>query len=285
MASGRRSSIRPGFGTALHARLSLLDAGLIAIVPLVLVWVFRLPVDVRHAYALDYTAPTLVTMYASHFVHLTADHLVANLVGYLLIVSTAYVLCLLGDRRRTFRIAFPSFLLALPLGLSTLNFVFLRNAVGYGFSGVVMGYFGLLTLSLFGYIERRTSMDGGIRNAPVVFFLSIAVISVALAPATGASVSVGVAALLTCVLYGRHLLGTGRPLARLRTGLGAAPPGYVELGAIGTLLLFGYPFLAFPADPFQDGTVVNLYTHLLGYALGFISVYTFQVLPWTTASR
>lgn len=285
MASGRRSAIRPGFGTTLHARSSLLDASLIALVPLVLVGVFTLPAEVREAYVLDYAAPTLVAMYASHFVHLTAEHLVANLAGYLLVVSTAYVLSLLGDRRRTFRVAFPSFLLALPFGLSVLNMLFFRNAVAYGFSGVVTGYFGLLALSLFGYLERRTSIDGGIRHAPVTFFLGIAAIAVAIAPATRASVGIAAAALVVCGLYGRDLLGAGRPLGRLRSGLGAAPPGYLELGALGTLLLFGYPFIAFPADPFQGGAVVNLDTHLLGYALGFISAYTFQVLPWTSVGR
>ena len=131
--------------------------------------------------------------------------------------------------------------------------LFFRNAVAYGFSGVVTGYFGLLALSLFGYLERRTSIDGGIRHAPVTFFLGIAAIAVAIAPATRASVGIAAAALVVCGLYGRDLLGAGRPLGRLRSGLGAAPPGYLELGALGTLLLFGYPFIAFPADPFQGG--------------------------------
>lgn len=285
MASGRRSAIRPGFGTALHARSSLLDAGLIAAVPLVLVAVFTLPVGVREAYVLDYTDPTLATMYASHFVHLNAQHLAANLAGYAFVVPTAYLLCLLGDRRRTFRVAFLAFLLALPFGLSGLNLVFFRRAVAYGFSGVVMGYFGLLALALFGYVARRTDVAGGDRHAPVAFFAGIATISVALAPASRASGGVSVAALLLCGLYGHALLDLGTPLSRLRTGLSESPPGYLELGAVGTLLFFGYPFIAFPADPFQGGTVVNLYTHLLGYALGFISAYTFQVLPGTDAGR
>jgi len=46
-----------------------------------------------------------------------------------------------------------------------------------------------------------------------------------------------------------------------------------------------YPFVAFPADPFQDGAVVNLYTHLFGFAIGFIAAYTFQMLPWTAGGR
>ncbi|WP_254838234.1 hypothetical protein [Natronomonas marina] len=277
MASGRRSAIRLGFGTTLHARSSLFDAGLIVAVPFVLIAVFTLPAGVRESYALEYTDPTLVTMYASHFVHLNVQHLAANLAGYAFLVPTAYLLCLLGDRRRTFRVAFPAFLLALPFGLSGLNLVFFRQAVAYGFSGVVMGYFGLLTLSLFGYAESRTNLAGGDRHAPVAFFVGIAAIAGALAPASRASAAVAAASLLLCGLYARTLLDLGVPLARFRSGLAESPPGYLELGAVGTLLFFGYPFIAFPADPFQGGTVVNLYTHLLGYALGFISVYTFRM--------
>ncbi len=279
MASGRRSEIRPGFGAVLHDRSSLLDAGLIVVVPLVLVGVFALPAGVREAYVLDYTEPTLVTAYTAHFVHHAETHLATNLVGYAVIVPTAYLLCLFADRRRLFRAAFVSFLLALPFGLSALNLLFARRAVTYGFSGVVMGYFGLLTLALFCYVERRAGVAAGERHAPAVFFLGAAVIGAAVAPTTSAGAAVAVAALLVVGLYARGLVGAADPLARLRSGLVGAQPGHLELCTVGTLLFLGYPLVAFPADPFRGGAVVNLYTHILGYALGFISAYGFRVLP------
>lgn len=285
MASGRRSALHPGFGTALHSRSSLLDACLLAAVPLVLVAVFSTSPGVRDGLVLDYGEPTLLTMYTSHFVHQSAGHLLANLAGYALIVPTAYLCFLLADRRRLFRVSFLSFLIALPVGLSALNLVFFRRAVAYGFSGVVMGYFGLLALGLFLYLADRATVPVSDRHAPVAFFIGIAVISVALAPATGASLGIAAAALLGAVLYLRHLTGLLGSVRRLHSGIGATPPGYMELGAVGTLLFLGYPFIAFPADPFQGGAVVNLYTHLLGYALGFISAYTFQVLPGAGTDR
>lgn len=285
MASGRRSALHPGFGTTLHARSSLLDATLLAAVPLLLIAVFTLPAGTREAFVLEYAEPTLVTMYASHFVHRSAGHLAANLAGYAVIVPTAYLLSLLAGRRHLFRVSFLSFLVALPFGLSALNLVFFRPAVAYGFSGVVMGFFGLLALSLYVYLADRANGTAGDRHAPVAFFLGIATIGVALAPATRASVGIAAAAVLACVLYLRHLPGVWGAVDRLWTGFATTPPGYLELGAVGTLLLVGYPFIAFPADPFQGGTVVNLYTHLLGYALGFISAYTFLVLPGTGTGR
>ncbi len=285
MASGRETTLYPNLGTTLHARSSLLDAGLLAAVPFVLLAVFTLPAGTRDAYVLEYAEPTLTTMYASHFVHKTPSHLAANLAGYAVVVPAAYLCCLLAGRRRLFRIAFVSFLVALPLGLSALNLVFFRDAVGYGFSGVVMGYFGLLALSLYAYVADRAAAGVADRYAPVAFFLGVATICVAISPTSDASLWIGAAAVAACGLYARHLPGVVAAVDRLHTGFAGMPPGYLELGAVATLLFFGYPFVAFPADPLQGEAVVNLYTHLLGFALGFISVYSFQHLPGTAGGR
>jgi hypothetical protein len=281
MASGRRSALYPGFGTTLHARSSLVDAGFLAAVPLVLLAVFTLPTGTREEYVLRYADPTLSTMYASHFVHKTPTHLAANLAGYAAVAPTAYLCCLLADRRRLFRVAFVAYLLVLPFALSALNLLYFQRAVAYGFSGVLLGFFGLLTLALYLYAADRAGAADGGRHAPVVFFFGIATICVAVAPATRATLGVAAAALGCCGLYASHLPALLSAADRLRTGFAGTPPGYLELGTVGTLLFFGYPFVAFPSDPVQGGAVVNLYTHLLGFALGFIAAYTYQVLPTT----
>jgi hypothetical protein len=124
------------------ARQSLVDACLIAVVPLALVAVFLLPASTKEAYMLRYGEPTLTTMYTSHIVHQSPAHLAANLAGYVKIVITAYLYCLFAGRRRLFRVSFVSYLVALPVSLSALNLVYFRHAVSYGFSGVVMGVSG-----------------------------------------------------------------------------------------------------------------------------------------------
>lgn len=280
MASGRRSALRPDFGTALQARGSLVDASLLASVPVFLLAVFSLPAATREVYVLESSAPTLVTMYASHFVHQSGTHLAANLAGYAVVVPTAYLCCLLAGRRRLFRVSFLALLIALPFGLSALNLVVLRSGVAYGFSGIVMGFFGLLALSLYVYVADQ--VDPSARNAPGAFFLGIAIICVALPPAIRASVGIAAVALGGSLLYGHQVTGVVSPNDRLWSSVVDPPPGYLELGAVGALVFVGYPFIAFPADPLQGGTVVNLYAHLLGYALGFISTYTFLMVPGTT---
>jgi hypothetical protein len=142
-----------------------------------------------------------------------------------------------------------------------------------------MGYFGLLAVALFGYLGHRTDAEVGVRHSPILFFVGIVVIAVSIAPATRASVAVSAAALSACLLYWRYLPGASRLLGRPEELLRGTRPGYAELGVVGLLLFVGYLFVAFPADPFRGGAVVNLYTHLLGYALGFTSAYAIQVLP------
>lgn len=276
MSSERHSPGNRTFGATLLSRSSVLDAALLLAVPAALVGVYSLSAGVRESYVLDYTAPTLVTMFTSHFVHQTRAHLAANLLGYAFIVPVTYLLCVFSDRRQLFRVVFLSLLVSLPFALSALNMLFIRPRVGYGFSGVVMGYFGFLPLALFGYLERQVAFDVERSHSPVMFFLGIATISVAVASVTAVSAVIAGASLVICGLYARRTFGIRNLLDRLSSGVVETSPGYAELGAIGILVFFSYPFVAFPSDPIGNDTIVNLYTHLLGFALGFISTYSLR---------
>jgi hypothetical protein len=278
MAPERHPASHRAFGSVLLSRSSFLDAALILAVPTVLMAVFALPASVRETYVLAYTAPTLATMFTSHFVHLTQSHLLANLLGYGFVVPLTYLLCVLSGRRQLFRVVFVSLLVSLPFALSALNLLFIRPRVGYGFSGVVMGYFGFLPLALFGYLEQQVALDVDRHHSPVLFFLGIATISVAVTSATAAGVLIAAAALVICGVYAKRLFGSVDIVDRLSSGLRETTPGYAELGAVGVVVFLSYPFVAFPSNPIGDGTVVNLYTHLLGFALGFISTYSLRLM-------
>jgi drug/metabolite transporter (DMT)-like permease len=81
-----------------------------------------------------------------------------------------------------------------------------------------------------------------------------------------------VAALLSAFLYALPLLERPRPL-RSNVRAAAAMAGHFELFAVGLVAFLAFPFVAFPADPVADGAVVNLYVHVLGYALAFVATY------------
>ena len=59
------------------------------------------------------------------------------------------------------------------------------------------------------------------------------------------------------------------PWSKIRTAIESS--GYFELLVCTVVLFLALPFVAFPVDPAVDGGTLDLYVHLLGYALGFMT--------------
>jgi membrane associated rhomboid family serine protease len=243
----------------------LFDALLLAGFPLALVGVYLLPTGTKRALALDYLDPEPLTLYTSHLVHFRPSHLGANLLGFALAATAAYLLATAAGDRRRFRVAMTVVLVALPVVLSGLNVLWTRPRIGYGASGVTMAVAGLLPVFAFVYLDAVPRVDATVADAPAVFFAGLAVAGVG-GPLGGVGDAVGAAAGLAVVLYAVDVRVPVRALRSL-------PAGHPELLATAVLLAVGYPLLAFPADPYVTGGVVDLYTHLLGYALAFIAAY------------
>ncbi len=252
---------------SLRSRLSpvALDAVLLVGPPATLVAVFALPVDVRRGLALSLLDPAPATLYTAHLVHFRLPHLAANVVGYAVAGTTGYLLAAAAGARARYRGALAVVLVVLPVALSGLNLLFPRPRIGYGASGVVMGAVGLVPVFLFAYLDGVPGVDATVADAPTLFFTGLAVAAVA-APLGSLGIWIGVAAVLAAVLYG---LEVGLD----RDALGALPPGHPELLVASVVVAVGYPAVAFPADPAVEGGIVDLYTHLLGYALAFVPAY------------
>lgn len=273
---------------ALSARVGQLarprDVAALVLVPLVLLGVFLLPEPLRRGFVFEYGDPTLLTAYVAPFVHLSGSHLLVNLVGYALVLPTVYALSVLSDTRGRFWIVFVTFVAVFPPLLSALNLAIPRPSYAVGFSGVVLAFVGYLPIAIAEYLEVHFDVGPREMVAPTTFFLGLALIAVlsvqSVVPAN-ATVLLGtaglvVATLLSALLFWIAALDEGRfrPAARATARL----PGYLELATAAGILFVGIQFVAFPGDPTLAGGVVNLYVHLLGYALGFISVYaTLQV--------
>ena len=248
----------------------ILDFASLAVVPTVLGAVFLLPESIRLDLALVYTEPTVLSAYTMHFVHLSAGHLATNLVTYLLVVPLTYVLSVRAGRRDVFRIAIVTFLVAFPLVLSGLNLLIDRPRIGYGFSGINMAFLGLLPLMLLSYLKRNAPATFALDHAPALFFAGVGLIAVLAVPSPRLRLGVAGFAAFGATLYLRGLTPIWRLRADVRSVFAQDGSEYAVVG----LLVFGLlPIAAFPPDPTGSGTVLNLYTHLLGYCLGFIAPY------------
>lgn len=276
LSAGEGGQRRPGRRGPLAAALRLarpVDLLALSAVPAGLVAAFRLPEPVRRDLALSYVDPTPLAAFASHFVHLDVAHLATNVAVYALVAPVAFLLCALAGRRREFYVAFAAFLLAFPLVLSALNVALVRPHVGYGFSGVNTAFFGFLPIALTWYLSSGLGVPVRTHDAPALFFASTTLVAVLAVPASLPSLAIAVVGVVATGAYLRECLPR---VATLRRALGAARearPGYVEVGVFGAGAVALFPLVAFPADPAGAGTVVNIYGHLLGYALGFIASY------------
>ena len=287
-----------GLFRRVRQRTTAADLLLLLSVPVALLAVASLPLAVRESYVFQYAAPTLPTALVSPFVHLGPTHLAVNLLVYALVIPVAYLLSVATDHRRRFRVAFVSLVIACPVLLSYLNLAIVRSGGSVGFSGVLMALYGYLPLAIAGHAERELDLGAERTTAPLLFFLGLALITVLLLGAvlnysvtvpvgngsvdvTGVIVAtlVGLLAALALVVvwYGASVLGGDRSLRATLRGA-ASEQGHFELGVVATVLFLTLPVATFPVDPVLDGRVLNLYVHLLGYALGFIATYVVFVV-------
>jgi len=267
----------------LQDRTRVADLCLLTLVPAVLVGVYLTPASLRQSYLFEYTDPDLVSAFVSNLIHLDWLHLVVNLGMYVLVVSLVYVLDTLNGRRDRFYLVFGVFLGVLPVVLSYLNLAAVRPAVGFGFSGVVMAFVGYLPVALAEFIDRRLGIGSRRLLAPVLVFPSLALIAVlslwSVIPEnpTVVVVVLGVVATVALVTgsYAVSLYQGRRLELRTRLSDAASLGGYWEVTVVSIALVFAVPFVAFPTDPHQFNGTVNLYIHLLGYALGFLVTYSY----------
>lgn len=274
-ASGRSEDAASGSMTVPgRGAVHLLDVGLLVLVPLVLVSVFALPRPLKLELTLAYEAPTVRTAFTSHFVHLTARHLLVNLLAYAAVVPTLYVVSLVSGRRRRFLVAFATVVLAFPFVLSGLNLLFARPRIGYGFSGLAMAFVGVLAFSLWEFVATR---DGGglVRDrSPVLFFLATAIIAVRAVPSRAVGLGIiGLAVVGSIVfLWPRGASRRGANRRTVRRCLGQ--PRCLDGAVWGVLVVVLIPIAAFPDAPAVGGTVLNIYSHAMGFCLGYLVPYT-----------
>lgn len=255
----------------LRDRARPVDLLLLAVVPGVLLAVFALPLPQRRALALDYGAPTLLTMYTNHFVHLTTTHLIANVLGYCLVATVAYVLSVASDRRRQFHVVLAGFILALPFALSGLNFAFARSSLAVGFSGINMALVGYVGFALGGYLGSWLDVPITRQRSTWLFFLGLSIVAFLSAPAAY-GLPLALAAGLSAVLVVVPIIEDARDRPQqVRAAMGRA--GTVEIGGLGLLVFGMFPAAAFPPNAGVAAGTVNVYSHLLGFCLGYIATY------------
>ncbi|MDS0282616.1 hypothetical protein [Haloarcula onubensis] len=270
---------RPPFGRALRQRVEGRDLAVLAVVPCVLLAAFLLPVSTRQALAFEYADPSLLSAFASAYVHTTAAHLAVNLLGYLLVGSVTFATTLLCGYRTRLYVALFTYLTVFPFLLAGFGLLFVRQGVGLGFSGVLLALYGYLPLALSDFVTEQFHLDAERNAAPLLFFLGLGIVTVlgvwpSLSDGTVLLGSAGLVVVIALVLawYGLAIIDEDDEL-RTTLSLAWRASGYAELFVVALVVFVTFPLAMFPPDIVPQRTVVDTYTHLLAYALGFTATY------------
>lgn len=268
------------FRQAIRDRVLILDVAVLLFVPVVLLSLFFLPTPLRESLAFDYANPSVGSAFTSAFVHLNLAHLVVNVAAYALVVPLTYLLSSVCGYRQRFYASFVTFILVFPVVLTALELLFVRPGIALGFSGVVMAFYGYLPLAMSDFVADRFDIDTQRNVAPLLFFSGIGIITVlgVFPSLDNVTVLLGTAGLVLAILvillwYTLAILADD--IAWRATVASAwRSTGYFELFAISAIVFLTVPFAMFPTDVAVEGAVVDTYTHLTAYSLGFIATYT-----------
>ena len=264
-----------GFVEDTRNQIHWVDLALITVVPLLLVVVYALPRSTLEQFVFDTTSPTLVAAYTSHFVHMDGFHLLGNLTIYFPVVGVAYLLCLLSNRRQLFWVSFITLVVGFPIALSSMQLIFPRERLIFGFSGINAGFAGMACFVFTGYLRTNITPRAQERYAPTMLFIAMGLIALVALPRAAYQFEISAAAFALAVSY--------IAIALYRQGIptkddiraAASRPGYFETAGAGLGLIVGYPFVAFQDAVVPESGVFDIYIHLLGTSLAFIVLFTY----------
>lgn len=249
----------------------LIDPVIVSTVPLGLVLITLLPRETRLEFAFDYSDPTLLTAFTANYIHLTWPHLLSNLVTYTILIVLGYLLAVSNEKRRRFYGVFGAVLLIFPIPLSYLNVVIPRPGTALGFSGLNMALFGFVLVECAAFVGEHFTDHFDIENAPALFFIVLTYIAATHATSVW-GFGVVIVSTVMAVVYSIGFFFAYQPSIRgAKNSL--SKQGYFELLLITILCLIVLVSAAFPRNPVTDSGTVNLFIHLMGVSLGYLSVY------------
>ena len=270
-ALGKEADV--SFRTELAEMVRVSDITLILTIPIVLTAVHLLPATIQQSFILDYGNPSILNLWSSAYVHHGFAHFSNNLVVYCLIITPAYLLCMLANEQRLFRYTFISFLFILPPVISLINIAVIGQGTGRGFSGIGSAFVGLLPVALFLFIHKRISNRVNPSNGILLFLVVAGIITtIYRGAAEGAGIIV-----LSSLLAVLHIHQMGLNEVRRELSLLTSKKGYFELVIFAVLLFLVSPMLLFPQEILQDDKVVNIISHYAGLSIGFFGPTVFAM--------
>lgn len=239
------------------------------IIPLVLVIVF-LASDIVRGFLLLYPQnPTLISIIGSNYLHTTFLHFMSNLVFYLVLMAFIFTFDALTNRKMLF-VNLPLLFIVLPIVSSLVNVIVFSylgsNLPSKGFSAVVAGVFGYLAFSTLHFIKGyyEVKFEKSILHLMwLIFYINLLIISLVYGHYL-AVVIIFVLVVISIFYTKKDILRIFSLLRRLKRS------ARVVIFVSFYLCLFVGVIGLFPENLKNNGSLVNILAHYVGYIFGFM---------------
>ena len=245
--------------------------------------IFLLPVNIQESLKARSDQWNLLTFFTSTFVHANLEHLLGNIVAFLLLGFFVYKPIHNSDREKRFFISLLLAIFLLPF-IYNISFALLaifvigQPLVSCGLSTVIAGILGLIVPSLTIFLKELLQNE---RNTlyflTSLMFLTGSAIAFPYINSGTYNLTVFVATLAIGLIL---LLHIGR---KLLSSAKQNPSAKKKLTATAILLFvyFIFHFSLFPSNIIMvQGNIVNIFAHYVGVFYGIISgIYTLNLFP------
>jgi hypothetical protein len=245
---------------------------MVVLVPLICIGVFFLPIDIQHSLAMRSDNPNPLTFITSIFVHGNVEHLIGNILVFLMVSTVLYMVNKLSQGETFFLYSLVLIILLLPLCYGTV-FLVLNNVYfhfsfsSFGLSLVDGGLVGLVVPTLMYLLSQESSLK---LNKPL-FFLSLVFFTSAVILLPYAWSSFYTVPLLV-LLAGIGILLSARGLLEITNfaKTGSKKDKFKALSVLFILLMyFIFLTMLFPSNILDSsGNITNILAHYFGVFFG-----------------
>lgn len=258
--------------TRFSPRVVFRDAVALLVVPIVLTGIYLfVPSSMQEMAVFRPDAVVPSSLLFSAYLHLTEEHLIGNIYGYVLGAGYAYVLCFGAKERRWFWLTTLAVLLVLPIAvnlswLAIVQWAYPSLAIpARGFSGVASGFGGFLFVSLLVFLRQDRSSGVVLDTGYFVLLVLLGVLLVIYAPTSLAWLAVGAIGLgLAVVDLIRRSVRGGPSIDWVHVWRDVVVAAFVS--AVLAMLVIGL----FPGQPVSNGVFTNVFAHAIGFVYGAV---------------
>jgi len=257
-------------------------------VPTLLWFLFFLPANVKESMILHKEYQNGCDLFLSHYVHETYDHIIPNVLFYLVFSFLLYSCLSKLGKEKLFRLIFVVNCIALPFILSFIwipvnKYFFTTAQRTCGFSGIVAAFMGSFVFSYILFLKVKLNIDEFYAYLSSIILIAF-MFTVIYFNVSSTEVII-VLIIVLCITFAIFLWSTYKFIksikeeAKLRLIRLSKKRWLVEiLPFFHYLLIIALSFALFPRDTSRDSSAINFVMHYFGFILGICVAY--QIYAW-----